>query len=203
MTSDRTRARISAALLTAGTLTGVVLAVGPVMVIREALEQHSGTIDGSAVVAPAFLSAVAAGLVSLAGWHRSFAGTESWTTRTRSHQVAALAALTPVTALLVASTWALWASGPELSALPLIAATVLPLAPGITATVLGSLIATLSRRPTQLVVGSTLLGLGLLATVSLQPAFFGWAFLTACLFVTSRTLRPRRQLAQKLAKAAS
>ena len=174
----------------------MVLAVGPVMVVREALEQHSGTIDGSAVVAPAFVSAVAALLLSLAGWHRSFVGNESWSTRTRSHQVAGLAALALVAALVVASSWALWASRPGYPALPVIGATVLPLVPGVAATAVGVLIATLSRRPSGFVVGAALLGFGLVATVGLEPAFFGWAFLSGCLFVTSRTLRPRRELAQ-------
>ena len=203
MTSDDARARISAALLTAGTLTGVVLAVGPVVIVREALEQHGPTIDGSAVVAPTFLSAVAALLVSLAGWHRSLAGDESWTTQTRSHQVASLAAAAPVTALVIASAWAPWASRPEYPALPLIVAHLLPLVPGVAATVVGVLIATLSGRTWHFVVGAALLVLGLATTVGLEPAFFGWAFLSACLFLTSRTLRPRRQLAEELAKAAS
>ena len=201
MTSDHTRARISAALLVVGTLTGVVLSAGPVLVVREAVEQHGISIDGSAVVAPAFLSAVAALLVSLAGWHRSFVGNESWMTRTRSHQVAGLAAVTPVIALILAATWSLSASGAEYPAVSLIAATVLPLVPGVAVVVLGVLIATLLRGPLPDVGGAALLGLGLLATVALEPAFLGWAFLCACLFVTSQTLRPRRDASAEPAQA--
>ena len=64
--------------------------------------------------------------------------------------------------------------------------------PGVAAAALGNLIATLSRRPLPRAVGVAVLGLGLLATVGREPALFGWAFLCACLFATSRTLRPRR-----------
>jgi cell division protein FtsW (lipid II flippase) len=196
MTSDHTRARISAALLVVGTLTGVVLSAGPVLVVRKAVEQHGVSVDGSAVVAPAFLSAVAALLVSLAGWHRSFVGNESWMTRTRSHQVAAR-----VIALILAATWSLSASGAEYPAGSLIAATVLPLVPGVAVVVLGILIATLLRGPLPDVGGAALLGLGLLATVTLEPAFLGWALLCACLFVTSQTLRPRRDASAEPAQA--
>lgn len=201
MTSDHTWARISGVLLATGTLTGVVLAAGPVMVVRETVEQHGVSIDGSAVVAPASLSAVAALLVSLAGWHRSFVGNESWTTRTRSHQVAGLAAVTPVIALILAATWSLLASGAEYPAVSLIAATVLPLVPGVAVAVLGVVIATLSHGPLPDVVGAALIGLGLLATVALEPAFLGWAFLCACLFATSRTLRPSREASAEPAEA--
>lgn len=172
---------------------GVVLAAGPVLVVREAVEERGVSIDGSAVVAPAFLSAVAAFLVCLAGWHRSFVGNEGRTALTRSHQVAGLAAATPVFALALAATWSVVASRAEYPASPLIAATVLPLVPSVAAAVLGTVIATLSRRPLPVALGAALLGLGLLATVCVEPAFFGWAFLSACLFATSRTLRPRRR----------
>ena len=145
MISDHARARISAALLVAGTLTGVVFAIGPVVVVREAMEQHGVSVDGSAVLAPAFLSAVAALVVSLAGWHRSFVGSESWTTRTRSHQVAGLAVLAPVLALALAVTWSLVASRPEYPASALIAATVWPLVPGVAAASLGVLIAAVAQ----------------------------------------------------------
>jgi len=201
MTSDRARARIAAALLVAGTLTGVVLAAGPVLVVREALERQGVSVDGSAVVAPAFWCAVAALLISLVGWHRSFVGHAGWTTRTRSHQVAGLAAVTPSVALVLAVTWSLLARGPESPASSLIAAEVVPLVPGVAAAALGILIATLSRRPLPRSVGVAVLGLGLLATVGLEPSLFGWALLCACLFVTSRTLRPRRRARVEPAEA--
>ena len=201
MTSDRARARIAAALLVAGTLTGVVLAAGPVLVVREALERQGVSVDGSAVVAPAFWCAVAALLISLVGWHRSFVGHAGWTTRTRSHQVAGLAAVTPSVALVLAVTWSLLARGPESPASSLIAAEVVPLVPGVAAAALGILIATLSRRPLPRAVGVAVLGLGLLATVGLEPSLFGWALLCACLFVTSRTLRPRRRARVEPAEA--
>jgi len=203
MISDHARARIAAALLVAGTLTGVVLAVGPVVVVREAMEQHGVSVDGSAVVAPAFLSAVAALVVSLAGWHRSFVGSESWTTRTRSHQVAGLAVLAPVLALALAATWSLVAGPPEYPASALIAATVWPLVPGVAAASLGVLIAAVSRRPLTYVFGAALLGLGLLATAGLEPAFFGWTFLSTCLFAASRTLRPRRRASAESPEASA
>jgi len=192
MTSDRARVRIAAALLVAGTLTGVALAAGPVLVVREALERHGVSVDGSAVVAPAFSSAVVALLISLVGWHRAFVGDDGWSTRTRSHQVAGLAAVTPAAALTLAATWSLLASGPESPASSLIAAAVVPLVPSVAAAALGILIATLSRRALPCAVGVAVLALGLLATVGLEPALFGWAFLCTCLFATSRTLRPRR-----------
>jgi hypothetical protein len=122
-------------------------------------------------------------------------------TRTRSHQVAGLAAVTPVIALILAATWSLSASGAEYPAVSLIAATVLPLVPGVAVVVLGVLIATLLRGPLPDVGGAALLGLGLLATVALEPAFLGWALLCACLFVTSQTLRPRRDASAEPAQA--
>jgi hypothetical protein len=192
MTNDRARVRIAAALLVAGTLTGVALAAGPVLVVREALERHGVSVDGSAVVAPAFSSAVVALLISLVGWHRAFVGDEGWSTRTRSHQVAGLAAVTPAAGLTLATTWSLLASGPESPASSLIAAAVVPLVPSVAAAALGILITTLSRRALPCAAGVAVLGLGLLATVGLEPALFGWAFLCTCLFATSRTLRPRR-----------
>ncbi len=201
MTSDRARARIAAALLVAGTLTGVALAAGPVLVVREALERQGVIVDGSAVVAPAFSSAVAALLVSLVGWHRAFVGNEGWTTGARSHHVAGLAAATPAVALTLAATWSLLASGPESPASSLLAAEVVPLAPGVAAAALGILIAALSRRPLPRAVGVAVLGLGLLATVGLEPALFGWAFLCTCLFATSRTLMPRRHSSVEPAEA--
>lgn len=73
---------------------------------------------------------------------------------------------------------------------------MLPLVPGVAATAVGVLIATLSRRPSGFVVGAASLGFGLVATVCLEPAFFGWAFMSGCLFVTSRSLRFSRELAQ-------
>lgn len=109
--------------------------------------------------------------------------------------------MTPVIALILAATWSLSASGAEYPAVSLIAVTVLPLAPGVAVAVLGVLIATLSRGPLPDVVGAALLGLGLLATVALEPAFLGWALLCACLFVTSRTLRPLREASTEAAEA--
>lgn len=170
-------------------------------VVREAVEPYDVTIDGSAVVAPTLFSAVAVLLVSLAGWHGSFAGSESLTTRTRSHQVADLAVLAPLLALTLAATWALFVSRPAYPASALIAATMLPLLPGVAVAAFGELIATLSRSPISEVVGTAFFGLGLLTTAGAESALFGWAFLSACLFVTSRTLSPPRRARAEIADA--
>ncbi|WP_423923539.1 hypothetical protein ACPEEZ_05335 [Frigoribacterium sp. 2-23] len=190
-TSDVAKARLPATALTAGTLTSVLLAAGPVLLIHDALEQHGATMDGSKIVVPAVCSAFTVLLISLTAWHRSFAGHQSWVTPTRSRQIAALAGLVPMMALLVGVAAALFARALAPPA-PVIAETILPLTPGISVTALGVLTGNLSTRRRGRLLGAVGLGVGLVMTPAREPTLAGWMFLCVCLVVTSETLRPRR-----------